>query len=387
MIGYKVLDEIEVMRWRIEINGAEPLSFHTLPYEFPSRLVALLPPRDALAFKMIGKTAATYNSDMDTIPLTELPYAFRKCLQQFAPLRVKNNFITNDLIFDNFVSFVAHEQVFITDNHVVSREAIRDTFLFRFCKCLDQFKYWRKTKDGRYSVEPVWKSVLLVDEFIDRDKDLYVDDSLILHCHTENYEKVIPKIVGSYSRLVLHCTITWDQLKRLVHPGLKQIRVSGIIHIEPTEYNNFVAFLFYYSRGLDYTFSFFGKSHYDDELLIRLKDAFRNHETHSLLHAYDDDMFHIVHKDKVDDFINYGSSLLLLTLMITVVVPIILLFVPGSVVTMPPVVYRKDYYIFFSVVAACLLTSWFNLVLLYVVPLKSMDIISEDPTTNRILYV
>uniref|UniRef100_A0A7E4W591 SSD domain-containing protein n=1 Tax=Panagrellus redivivus TaxID=6233 RepID=A0A7E4W591_PANRE len=241
---------------------------------------------------------------------------------------------------------------------------------------------------GVYTFYPIWKSVLLVDEIIGRDKDVFVDDGIILHCQPESYENVIPKIDGTYSRLVLHGAIRWDQLKRLVHPGLKQVRVGGIIHIQPTEYDNFVEFLIDHSRGLDYTFSFYGKSHYyDDELLIRLYEAFSNHETHSFLHTYDDDMFQVVHDDGDSDYNQYGLSLYALLFVITIVIPIILLFVPGSVIVMPAVVEKINLVTMFSILIACFLTMSFNLFLIIGVPLKPMDVINEGSSTDPILNI
>uniref|UniRef100_A0A7E4W220 Helitron_like_N domain-containing protein n=1 Tax=Panagrellus redivivus TaxID=6233 RepID=A0A7E4W220_PANRE len=184
----------------------------------------------------------------------------------------------------------AHRQVFITDNPAICREASRDTFLFRFCKLLDKFKHWRENKDGNHTIYPVWDSVLLVDEIVDRNKKIYVDDTLIMHCQIENFEKVIPYIFGPYSRLVLHGDSTWNQVKRLVQSGVKQVRHSGLIRLQPTELDDFVDFVMRHSRGLEYTFSFSSGNH-SHHVVPKLNNACRFHNTHSVHHF--DGMYHL----------------------------------------------------------------------------------------------
>uniref|UniRef100_A0A7E4VPD8 ANK_REP_REGION domain-containing protein n=1 Tax=Panagrellus redivivus TaxID=6233 RepID=A0A7E4VPD8_PANRE len=54
-IAWNTISDIDLLRHKIE--GIQTIPFQKLPYEFQSRLVALLPPRDAGVFKVSGKTA------------------------------------------------------------------------------------------------------------------------------------------------------------------------------------------------------------------------------------------------------------------------------------------------------------------------------------------
>uniref|UniRef100_A0A7E4VMR8 RNA-dependent RNA polymerase n=1 Tax=Panagrellus redivivus TaxID=6233 RepID=A0A7E4VMR8_PANRE len=57
--AYKVTCEIYILRDKFK-GDVNTLPFNALPYEFQSRLVALLPPNDALTFKFAGKTAVKH---------------------------------------------------------------------------------------------------------------------------------------------------------------------------------------------------------------------------------------------------------------------------------------------------------------------------------------
>uniref|UniRef100_A0A7E4VNE3 F-box domain-containing protein n=1 Tax=Panagrellus redivivus TaxID=6233 RepID=A0A7E4VNE3_PANRE len=282
----------------------------------------------------------------DTIPLAKLPYGFRNRIIQFIPAEIKNEFVKACAILDRR-NWDDHKQVFITDNHKICRKAMNDTFLFRFCKCLDQFKRWRKIKDGDYTIYPVWNSVLLVDEILDRQKDIYVNDTLILHCRVAGYEKVIPRIVGHYTRLELHGEVLWTQLKRLIHPGVKQVRVGGMITVNSAENDEFVDFIVRHCRGLDSTFSLSRRSSYNHKLMSKLYGAFRNHETHSAKRCHNDKC-HIVHKDRDKDTAKCLCALFLYLALIILFIPNLLLIVPGSVTSSTPYVVEQNAEQFFT---------------------------------------
>uniref|UniRef100_A0A7E4V8I9 F-box domain-containing protein n=1 Tax=Panagrellus redivivus TaxID=6233 RepID=A0A7E4V8I9_PANRE len=232
------------------------------------------------------------------IPLEKLPYGFRsRIIDLSMTAKIRHNFIRACSTIERFEPYWDdHDQVFITDNHVVCKRAMKDTFFFRVCKCLDQFTYWRNTKDGQYTIFPVWKSVLLVDEILDRDKDIFVHDTLILNCQIQGYEKVIPRIVGPYTRLVVDGRIRWDQLKRLIHRGVKQVRVSGRIVVEPLDYDDFVGFIIRHCRGIDSIFSFGSSRNYNHEVMARLYAACRIHKTHKVFYTSEEDKYHVTYK-------------------------------------------------------------------------------------------
>uniref|UniRef100_A0A7E4W8G9 Neur_chan_LBD domain-containing protein n=1 Tax=Panagrellus redivivus TaxID=6233 RepID=A0A7E4W8G9_PANRE len=248
--------------------------------------------------------------ESNTLPLAELPYGFTKRMSYLANFKVVNNLSQVCPDVTKFRSLIPHpyDQVYITDNHIVARWAKKDTIMFRIWKCMHEFEYTRKTNDSYYTIKPAWKYVILVDEIIDRDKKIYVDDVLILHCEIQNYEKIIPHIFGPYTQLVLHGNITWTQAKQLIHPGVIQVRINARIHLQPTEYADFVKFATRHIRGTWYNFSFYNKAYYHENLFTRLNTACRN-DLIVKNDGYDSNTFHVIHQCSTGNVMEYAFVL------------------------------------------------------------------------------
>uniref|UniRef100_A0A7E4WDQ0 ZP domain-containing protein n=1 Tax=Panagrellus redivivus TaxID=6233 RepID=A0A7E4WDQ0_PANRE len=112
-------------------------------------------------------------------------------MSYLANFGVVNNFsqVCSDVKKFRFFLPDAHNNVYITDNHVVCRCAMKDTAKLRIWRYLHQYECTRQIIDGENTIKPAWNAVLLVDEIMDKKKQIYVDDTLILHCQIESYEK------------------------------------------------------------------------------------------------------------------------------------------------------------------------------------------------------
>uniref|UniRef100_A0A7E4ZY93 Transmembrane protein n=1 Tax=Panagrellus redivivus TaxID=6233 RepID=A0A7E4ZY93_PANRE len=174
-----------------------------------------------------------------------------------------------------------YDQVFITDSDEMYQWASKDTFMFRLLKFLQKFRYLRFFLDGIITVNSCWQSVLRVDEVNSKNEHVDIADTLILHCNSiETYSKVIPRIRGSYNSLILHGHISWDQIKQLIHPDVKQVRINAVFKINPVakEYEEFINFIIKHCRGMDYKFSIAYEAKCSLDLIKKLRKAFRSHD-------------------------------------------------------------------------------------------------------------
>uniref|UniRef100_A0A7E4ZX14 7TM_GPCR_Srx domain-containing protein n=1 Tax=Panagrellus redivivus TaxID=6233 RepID=A0A7E4ZX14_PANRE len=163
------------------------------------------------------------------------------------------------------------------------------------------------------------------------DKKIYVDDTLILHCQIAGYQKLIPYIFGPYKRLVLHGRITWSQAKQLIHDGVEQVRINAIIQMEPMDYDDFVDFVIRHCRGSEYKFSFLNKRYYNFQLMTKLYNAYRNHETYCVLNnGYDSSTFHVVHKSSPGHHADYTATLFFYHFVFTSIIYFLLLLISGE---------------------------------------------------------
>uniref|UniRef100_A0A7E4W7F0 Short transient receptor potential channel 5 n=1 Tax=Panagrellus redivivus TaxID=6233 RepID=A0A7E4W7F0_PANRE len=148
------------------------------------------------------------------------------------------------------------DQVFITNSDDVRRWASKDTFFFRVFKFLYQYGILRVIFDGYGGVNPMWQAVLLVDDVIDKKREICIEDTLVLHCDSPDaYDKIIPYIYGPYTRLVLHGCITVDQVKQLVNKNVQNVRISAKIEMTERDYDGFAKFMVTQPYGLNPCFT------------------------------------------------------------------------------------------------------------------------------------
>uniref|UniRef100_A0A7E4W533 ULP_PROTEASE domain-containing protein n=1 Tax=Panagrellus redivivus TaxID=6233 RepID=A0A7E4W533_PANRE len=144
------------------------------------------------------------------------------------------------------------DQVYITDNDEMYQWASKDTYMFSLFKFLQKFKCLQFFLDGMVTINPCWLSVLKLDEVLNKNEPIEITDTLILHCASiETYSKVIPLIRGPYNRLILHGHTTWDQIKQLYHPGVKQFRINATFEMTPNQHDEFIKFVKNHCRGRD----------------------------------------------------------------------------------------------------------------------------------------
>uniref|UniRef100_A0A7E4VWP5 Recep_L_domain domain-containing protein n=1 Tax=Panagrellus redivivus TaxID=6233 RepID=A0A7E4VWP5_PANRE len=137
-----------------------------------------------------------------------------------------------------------YDQVFITDNHDVYHLASKDTLFFRIFKLLHQFQIFRIALDGYGDVNPMWQTVLHTDEIFDDNLQIYVKDTLVIHCDSLYiYGQIIQRIWGPYTRLVLHGTVTVNQVKELINPKVQNIRINAKILMLETDCDDFAEFV------------------------------------------------------------------------------------------------------------------------------------------------
>uniref|UniRef100_A0A7E4V8V4 F-box domain-containing protein n=1 Tax=Panagrellus redivivus TaxID=6233 RepID=A0A7E4V8V4_PANRE len=186
--------------------------------------------------------------------LRKLPYGFKKRIITLAPTSVISNFskvctFAKKFCFDVIENY---DQVLITDSDEVYRLATRDTYVLRIFKFLYQFKYLRLMIDGDYTINPTWKTVLLVDEIIDKNIYISVNDTLILYCISkEKCKEVIPFLGGSYTRLVIYGVCPWTQAKQLIYSDVKEVRIRARIQLHPLRYRKFAKFVVRHCRSYD----------------------------------------------------------------------------------------------------------------------------------------
>uniref|UniRef100_A0A7E4UM39 F-box domain-containing protein n=1 Tax=Panagrellus redivivus TaxID=6233 RepID=A0A7E4UM39_PANRE len=150
--------------------------------------------------------------------------------------------------------------VFITDKGLLLKAALdemkTDNFIEKFLNYASFYKCTRYIYDGPVTFDQKWDSAIYGDA-LNLTKPIYVRDTLILHCRNiEVYEAVIPFISGSYSRLVVYGKITWNQVKKLLHGNVKQIRIEGEVTVDQSQYDDVVEFIQGFCRGFMYKLIF-----------------------------------------------------------------------------------------------------------------------------------
>uniref|UniRef100_A0A7E4VHY5 Receptor L-domain domain-containing protein n=1 Tax=Panagrellus redivivus TaxID=6233 RepID=A0A7E4VHY5_PANRE len=211
-------------------------------------------------------------------------------------------------------SFDFYNQIFITDDKEVLDAAIKERDADGcFFNVYQNYSCIKFICDGPLTIHPTWEDVLVVNDIIDKNKPLYINDTLILDVSSNgNYDRIVPLINGPYSRLILYGDFTWTQVKRLIHDNVKQIRIMGTVAVNESDNVDVVKFVHRFSRGLEYKFSF------DDEcfspsLVNQLNKACRNRKTVDLVNHLSG-ITHVVYKGCQYSYYRYASVLLLINL-------------------------------------------------------------------------
>uniref|UniRef100_A0A7E4ZTI2 DUF2313 domain-containing protein n=1 Tax=Panagrellus redivivus TaxID=6233 RepID=A0A7E4ZTI2_PANRE len=203
----------------------------------------------------------------EKLPFEDLPYGYKKRLSALISISALDSFRE---ICPEATELASHrpfvyDQLFITDDDALFKLGSEKARFFRWFRIY--YKKVRYLVDGHISFYPTWHSVLSVDDGINKNGKIYVTDTLVLQClRVESYDKIIPRITGSYTRLVLCGNITWVQAKLLIHPEVQHIKIYGHLIIYDEEYDDFVEFVRQHVRSSHSTF--FVRGNYYVDLML-----------------------------------------------------------------------------------------------------------------------
>uniref|UniRef100_A0A7E4VIU6 F-box domain-containing protein n=1 Tax=Panagrellus redivivus TaxID=6233 RepID=A0A7E4VIU6_PANRE len=186
------------------------------------------------------------------LPLPNLPYAFKRRLIQLSPLSdaTKISIAWSDLGTLRNLRRECFHKIFITDNETACRLA--ENKLSNFKHFFD-FHCMRHFSDGPFTINTTWESVLHVDEIVSKNKPFVVDDILVLYLTSvESYDRMVPLMVGSYTRLVLYGQFTWAQIKHLIHDKVEKVRIMGNVQVTLREHDDVVKLMLRFGRGSQY---------------------------------------------------------------------------------------------------------------------------------------
>uniref|UniRef100_A0A7E4VZU4 F-box domain-containing protein n=1 Tax=Panagrellus redivivus TaxID=6233 RepID=A0A7E4VZU4_PANRE len=185
----------------------------------------------------------------ENLPSRNLPYAFKSRLIDLASL---NDAFKVSIACPEVKTLRQRRRKFYNHIYITDHTQIRNVAMKESCERLN-FHWLRYLADGPYTIDPTWQSVLLVDDIVDGKRPLYVNDTLILNFKsTESYDRLMPFIVGSYGRLVLHGQFTWAQVQNLIHKNVKQVRIMNEMEVQQEDYNDVVNFVLSFARGFVY---------------------------------------------------------------------------------------------------------------------------------------
>uniref|UniRef100_A0A7E4VXE7 Recep_L_domain domain-containing protein n=1 Tax=Panagrellus redivivus TaxID=6233 RepID=A0A7E4VXE7_PANRE len=182
----------------------------------------------------------------ENLPSRNLPYGFKSRLIELAPL---NDAFKVSIACPEVKTLRQRRRRFYNHIYVTDDKRIRNIAMKESCENLD-FQWLRYLADGPFTIDPTWQTVLLVDDIVCKNRPLYVNDTLVLDLKlVESYDRLVPLIVGPYSRLVLYGHFTWDQIKNLIHDNVKQVRIMNKIEVYQRDYNEVVKFMNSFGRG------------------------------------------------------------------------------------------------------------------------------------------
>uniref|UniRef100_A0A7E4V8X4 Recep_L_domain domain-containing protein n=1 Tax=Panagrellus redivivus TaxID=6233 RepID=A0A7E4V8X4_PANRE len=216
----------------------------------------------------------------DNLPISNLPYGFTRRLINLTSTAEGDKI---DVACPNIVPIrdrrhISFNQVYITDSQLVYDIAVKEE-----AESIE-IDYLTRLSDGPLTINPSWESVLLVYNIVAKNEYLGINDTLILYfTSTESYDRLIPLISGTYSRLILYGNFTWAQVHHLLHSKVKQVRIMGKVKVNPEDYDNVIKLVLRFASDLDHKLSFRIKDCFPPELMERINEICANHETHSLV--------------------------------------------------------------------------------------------------------
>uniref|UniRef100_A0A7E4UR89 Transmembrane protein n=1 Tax=Panagrellus redivivus TaxID=6233 RepID=A0A7E4UR89_PANRE len=234
----------------------------------------------------------------EKLPFTKLPYAFKQRLAILAPCNVVKNFSRVYPTVEKYRGSdhpVTYIQLFITDDDDVLQWASKDTYFFRLFKFLCQFEFFQYIFDGPYTINPVWQSVMSLEDAIAMESDIYVEDTLVLYFNNlSSYAALSSFINGPYSRLVINNHLWWNYATPFIRKSVKQVRINAkSFFLPPGAYGSFIKFVEKHSCDYDSKLSFY---HNDWHLKRGLADAFYPENTFTVQECRQTpDFIHVVH--------------------------------------------------------------------------------------------
>uniref|UniRef100_A0A7E4UXT4 BTB domain-containing protein n=1 Tax=Panagrellus redivivus TaxID=6233 RepID=A0A7E4UXT4_PANRE len=186
-----------------------------------------------------------------------------------------------------------YNDIYITDNQHIHDVAINESMFH--LDFLFNFSFVNYFHDGPLTIDPHWHTAFLVNDMVDLNRAFFVKHTLILYLKSDkSYDRVMPFIAGSYSRLILYGQFTWTQVEHLIHDKVKKVRIMGKIDVKPSDYDVVVKFMLRFCCGFDYKFSIHDEC-FPSSLMEKLKKATENHETYSLVDR-GNELQHFIHE-------------------------------------------------------------------------------------------
>uniref|UniRef100_A0A7E4ZTE1 PGG domain-containing protein n=1 Tax=Panagrellus redivivus TaxID=6233 RepID=A0A7E4ZTE1_PANRE len=165
------------------------------------------------------------------------------------------------------------DQLYITDDEAVYYWATNKVYWFQTLKYL----YWliRWMLDGA-SFKPTWHSVLTVEQIVKEKQLIYVSDTLVVNCQSiEAFEELIPFLMGSYTRLMIHGgSISLGQLRRLMKDTVRKVEITAKIELKSDEYGNAVQLIMRHVHKTGDNFHLMSTP----QLITKVKSAVKGYE-------------------------------------------------------------------------------------------------------------
>uniref|UniRef100_A0A7E4WCB0 F-box domain-containing protein n=1 Tax=Panagrellus redivivus TaxID=6233 RepID=A0A7E4WCB0_PANRE len=192
-------------------------------------------------------------SEINQIPLVTLPMAFKQRLAQLAYIPDLKNLRKTCPEIKNLCRNGAREfeQLYLTDDDAHFQKAKFYMYVFRIFK--HPYMFLRLIFNDLLSFRPTWHNRCTL-QYVEKNRTkIYISDTAVLYCvNSDSYDKIIPYICGPYTRISIRGEVRWDQVKRLMHPNVREIQILAKMDLRPDEYDEFAEFMEQHLRGKPY---------------------------------------------------------------------------------------------------------------------------------------